>query len=152
MGVQPKSVPLLLGGMPEPKKLRENECLFRGRLTIEKSDQWWEYSPTQSSMDAAVRDACDVYEKVGRYEFDRMALPASPLQTLSPEEFRKGAYCLGRFGITSVLMAWALAHMRKAAGESEAARAFAQIALDEIGDGRYGSARKDELRDLLASV
>src|SRR5689334_2828157 len=51
MGIQPMSVPLLSGELPEPKRLREMECLFRRRLAIQKGDQWWDYQPNQQSMD-----------------------------------------------------------------------------------------------------
>jgi hypothetical protein len=149
MGIQPMSVPLLSGGAPEPKRIREMECLFSRRLSVQPGDQWWAYQPSQLSMDAAARDACAVYEQVGRGQLEFLAQPDSPMSTLTPEAFAMGAFDFKGFGNTGVLMAWTLAHMRKAAGKSAEARGFAQVALKEIGDGPGGSSLKGELRKLL---
>jgi hypothetical protein len=70
MGIQPMSVPLRLGGAPQPKYMRGMECLFRRRLAVQRSDQWWDYQPKQLSMDDAARDACAVYEQVGRGQLE----------------------------------------------------------------------------------
>jgi Domain of unknown function (DUF4304) len=149
MGIQPMSVPLLLGGAPEPKCIREMECLFRRRLAIQRGDQWWDYQPNQLSMDAAARDACAVYEQVGRGQLEFLAQPNSPMNTLTPEAFAADTFDFKGFGNTGVLMAWTLAHMRKAAGKNAEARGFAQVALKEIGDGPGGSSLKAGLRELL---
>lgn len=152
LGIQPLAVPLLSGVEPEPKRMREMDCLLRRRLAIQKSDQWWDYQLTQPSMDAAAQDAAAVYEQVGKRQLEFMAQPNSPVNTLSPEEFTAGAFEFNGFGNTSALMAWTLAHLRMATGNSTEARGFARVALEEIGDGRWGSGLKKELRDLLESA
>ena len=149
MGIQPMSVPLLSGEEPKPKRIREMECLFRRRLAMQRGDQWWNYGPNQPSLDAAAREACAVYEQVGRGQLEFMAQPNSPLNTLTPEAFAERTFDFKGFGNTGVLMAWSLAHMRKAAGRHAEARGFARVALEEIGDGPGGSGLKAELRDLL---
>src|SRR5262249_3719707 len=75
LAIQPMSVPLVMGAMPQPKRMGHADCLFRRRLAISGSDQWWGYEPNQASMDAAVRAACGVYEQVGRKALDFMAKP-----------------------------------------------------------------------------
>jgi hypothetical protein len=152
MGIQPMSVPLLSREAPEPKRMREMECLFRNRLAIQKGDQWWDFQPNQLSMDASARDACAVYEQVGRGQLDFMAQPNSPINTLTPEAFAAHTFDFKGFGNTVVVMAWTLAHMRKAAGNNAEAREFAQVALKEIGDGSGGSLLKAELRALVDSA
>jgi hypothetical protein len=152
MGIQPMSVPLLSGGAPEPKSLHDIECLFRRRLAVQRGDQWWEYQPNQLSMDAAARDACAVYEQVGRGQLEFLAEPNSPVNTLTPETFALGKYDFKGFGNTGVLMAWTLAHMRKAAGKNAEARGFAELAFKEIGDGLGGSSLKAGLRKLLETA
>ncbi|WP_315812586.1 DUF4304 domain-containing protein [Bradyrhizobium sp. SZCCHNR2028] len=149
MGIQPMSIPLLSGEPPEPKRMREMDCLFRRRLARQPGDQWWDYEPNQLSMDAAARDACAMYEQVGRAQLDFMAQPTSPLTTVTPEAFAEQTCDFKGFGNTGVLMAWALGHMRKAAGKNAEAQGFARFALEKIGDGPGGSGLKAKLRDLL---
>ncbi len=149
MGIQPVAVPLLSGEPVEPKRLREMECLFRRRLAIQKGDQWWDYQPNQQSMDDAAREACSVYERIGKQQLEAMAQPSSPINTVTPEAFAARSFDFYGFGNTGVLMAWTLAHLRKATGNSVEARSFARIALNEIGDGAAGSGLKAELRELL---
>lgn len=152
MGIQPMSVPLRSGEIREPKRMRDVDCMFRRRLAIERADQWWDYQPHQQSMDTAARAACAVYEQVGRGQLELMAQPNSPINTLTPEAFAARSYDFKGFGNTSVLIAWTLAHMRKAAGNSAEAHAFAQVALEEIGDKPVGSALVAELRELLEPI
>ena len=152
MGIQPMLVPLLWGGAPEPKRIREMDCLFRRRLAIQRGDQWWDYELNQLSMDAAVRDACAVYEQVSRGQLEFLAQTNSPMNTLTPEAFAARTFDFKGFGNTGVLMAWTLAHMRKAAGKNAEARGFAQVALKEIGDGPGGSSWIAGLRELLETV
>jgi hypothetical protein len=152
MGIQPMSVPLRLGGRPQPKCIREMECLFRRRLAVQRSDQWWDYQPNQLSMDAAARDACAVYEQVGRGQLEYLAQPNSPLNTLPPEAFAARAFDFKGFRNTVIVMAWTLARMRKAAGKNAEARGFAQVALKEIGGGPAGSSLKAELREFLETT
>jgi hypothetical protein len=152
MGIQPMSVPLRLREMPEPKYIREMECLFRRRLAVQRSDQWWDYQPNQLSMDAAARNACAVYEQVGRGQFEFLAQPNSPLNTLTPEAFAARTFDFKGFRSTVVVMAWTLARMRKAAGKNAEARGFAQVALKEIGDGPAGSGLKAGLVEFLETT
>jgi uncharacterized protein DUF4304 len=149
MGIQPMSVPLLSGEVPEPERIRAPNCLFRRRLAIQQGDQWWDYQSNQPSMDASARDACAVYEQVGRGQLEFMAQPGSPMNTLTPEAFAKGTFDFKGFSNTGVLMAWTLAHMRKATGRNAEAREFAHAALKEIGDRSAGSDLKAELREFL---
>lgn len=148
MGIQPLPVPLRSGNELQPKRIRERECLFRRRLAIQECDQWWDYQPNQQSMDAAARNACAVYEKVGKEALAHIAHSVSPMNTLTPEAFATGTFDLMGFGNTRVLMALALAHMRKAAGRHVEAREFAQIGLKEIGDSPAASGLRAELDEL----
>src|ERR1043166_3138653 len=68
LGIQPISGPFRSGHVPEPKRMREMECMFRRRLAAQEGDQWWDYEPNQASIDMAVSEACAVYEKVGKHQ------------------------------------------------------------------------------------
>lgn len=152
LGIQPMSVPLRSGNMADPKRMREMECMFRRRLAAQKGDQWWDYEPNQASIDTAVGEACAIYEQVGKRQLEGMAEPNSPINTVTAEAFAARAFNFNGFGNTGIMMAWTLAQMRKAAGNSAEAREFARVALGEIGDGAGGSGLKAQLRELLASV
>lgn len=152
MGIQPMSIPLRSGETPEPQRIREMECLFRRRLTLQHADQWWDYQPNQSSMDAAIRDASIVYEQIGKCQLEFMSKPDSPMNTLTPEAFASSTYDFKGFGNSAFLMAWALAHMRMASGKRAEAQGFVEVALKEIGDGPIGSALEIELRELLERI
>lgn len=152
MGVHPLSVPTRSGDAPEPKRIKEMECMFRTRLAASKGDQWWDYGRTQASIDEAARDACAVYERVGKAQLDSIAKSDSPINTLTAKAFAARAYNFNGFGNTRILTALTLAQMRKAAGDNKEAAEFARIALEEIGDGAGGSGLKAELRELLESA
>lgn len=128
------------------------ECMFRRRLAIQTGDQWWDYQPNQPSMNAAASEACAVYEQVGKRQLETIVQPNSPMNTVTPEAFAASSFDFNGFGNTGVLMAWTLAHMRRAAGNIAEARGFAQIALNEIGDGAGGSGLRAELRQMLEAV
>lgn len=149
MGVQPISVPLRSGDAPEARRLKEMNCMFRRRLAAEEGDQWWDYEPSQASLDEAVRQACAVYEQVGKAQLDSIAEPGSPINTLTAEAFAARAYNFHGFGNTGILMALTLAQVRKAAGNNKEAAEFARVALEEIGDGPAGSGLKAELHEFL---
>lgn len=146
------SVPLRPGGMPEPKRLRVIECMFRRRLAVQNGDQWWDYQSGQHSMDTAVGDACAVYEQIGKRQLEAMAEPRSSISTVTARAFAARDFDFSGFRNTDIMMAWTLAQMRKAAGNDEEAREFARFALEKIGDGVSGSGLKTELRELLESA
>lgn len=152
MGIQPISVPLCSGDVPDPKRMREMECMFRRRLAAQKGDQWWDYESNQASIDMAVSEACAVYEQVDKHQLDGMAEPTSSINTVTAEAFAARAFDFNGFGNTGIMMAWTLAQMRKATGNNAEAGEFARVALEEIGDGAGGSGLKAKLRALLAAV
>lgn len=149
LGVQPVLVPLLSGDLSQPKNLRVADCLFRRRLALQSGDQWWEYAPDQSSIDEAVKQACHVYVQVGRQQLNSVAAPASHLHAVSAEAFAVGHFDFQGFGSTKILMAWALAHMRNAAGNHTEAAKFAHLVLEYIGDGAAGRNLRADILDFL---
>lgn len=149
LGLQPVLVPLLSGDLFQPKNLRVADCLFRKRLAHENSDQWWEYTPDQSCIDEAVKQACHVYVQTGRQQLNSIAAPTSPLNTVSAKAFAAGEFDFHGFGNTKILMAWSLAQMRKTAGHNAEAFKFAQLALEYIGDGAAGRNLRTDILDFL---
>jgi hypothetical protein len=145
LGLQPRSIPDVIGNPPDAAKIKEELCEFRRRLSEGKGDQWWDHSGSKESMEAAVRAAASVYATIGRKLFSEHSGPDSPLYKVTPAQFEAGQYSFSGFGSTRVRMARALALMRQAAGNLVDAAAFARIALAELG---AASALRAELEAL----
>jgi len=148
LGVQPVSVPDVLGNIPEPKTITEPLCEFRRRLAESGEDQWWDHGRSQDSMDAAVLAAVGVYLRVGRPLLARVGGPDSPLSSVSAEDLKNGKVDFLGFGSTGVRMALVFARVRKAEGKLAESRAFAGYGLAHIGSA---TALRAELEGLCHS-
>jgi hypothetical protein len=113
LAVHPLAIPDVLGNTPDPKKIREELCEFRCRLSETKADQWWEHELTEESMLSAVQAAVAVYLRKGNELFQRACGPNSGFNAVSAANFSAGAYDSAGFGSTKVRMAFALARLRK---------------------------------------
>lgn len=147
LGVHPLSVPL--DACPNLRKMTEADCVLRRRLSLDGGDQWWPHDSSQASMDAAVADAAAVYAVRGRQMFAPFIGPATPLHTMTAANLAEGAYDLHGFWVLGTGLARTLAQMRQAEGDLAAARAFAQLAVDRMGDGSLDSGTPPELRAIL---
>ena len=151
LGIQPRSIPDVVGNLPDPTKIREELCEFRRRLSEAKSDQWWEHEGSKESMDAAVRAAVSVYVTIGRRLFSDVSGPESPLYKVTPTQFEADQYSFSGFGSTKVRMARSLALMRQSIGNLVDANAFARIALASLGNASALRAEMEALCKATAS-
>jgi hypothetical protein len=149
LGIQPRSIPDVVGNSPDASKITEELCEFRRRLSEARSDQWWEYGGSKESMDAAVRAAALVYATIGRRLFSELSGPKSPLQTVTPAQFEAGQFRFSGFGSNKFRMARSLALMRQSIGNMADANAFARIALASLGNA---SALRAELEQLCEAT
>jgi hypothetical protein len=133
LAVQPLAVPDVLGNAPDPKKITEELCEFRRRLSESSSDQWWKHDGTQGGMVAAAIAAAAVYVSVGRPLLERVSGPHAAMNTVSAEEFERGAFDFSGFGSTKVRMAFTLARLRQSQGLTNDSAAFARVGLAQIG-------------------
>jgi hypothetical protein len=133
LGIQPRYIPDENGNSPDAAKIEEVLCTFRRRLSEAGSDQWWKHEQSKESMDAAVRAAASVYTTAGRRLFSELSGPESPLHKVTPAQFEAGHYSFSGFSSTKVRMARSLALMRQSVGNLADARAFARIALANLG-------------------
>jgi hypothetical protein len=133
LGIHPLSIPDLRGEIPNPKKITEELCEFRRRLSEFGSDQWWKHDGTAESMSSAVRSAAAVYVVVGRPLLSVFSETESPLHTVTAAQFESGQYNFAGFGSTKVRMALALARFRAARQQMQEAKAFANIGLANLG-------------------
>lgn len=133
LGIQPRSIPDADGNSLDATRIKVELCEFRRRLSESGSDQWWKHGESKESMDAAVREAASVYTTIGRGLFSELSGPQSPLHNVTPAQFEAGQYDFSGFGSTKVRTARALALMRQSVGNLADTRAFARIALTNLG-------------------
>lgn len=145
LAIHPLAVPDLLNQTPAPKKITQELCEFRRRLSETDADQWWIYDMTEASMASAMASAATLYKNVGRRLFDSVSGTSSPIMTVSPSEFAAGSFDFLGFGSTNVRMALTLARLRREEGCLEESMAFAAYGLENAGSA---VALRRELRHL----
>lgn len=133
LAVHPLAIPDVMGNKPDPKKITEELCEFRRRLSESNADQWWKYDVSEESLLSAVREAVAVYRRIGSELFQRASNPHSGLHAVLAADFSTGAYDSAGFGSTKVRMALALARLRKSESNLEQAKAFAAYGLMHVG-------------------
>lgn len=148
LAIQPLEAPDTLGVAPDPARIVADLCQFRRRLSEHGPDQWWDYGASQASMDEAAAKAAAVYALIGRRLFSEQSGPECPIRSVTPEQFKIGDFDFSGFASTKVIMARTLSIMRRAAGNRDHQRAFAQIGLENIG---RASGLQIELETLCAT-
>ena len=145
LATHPLAVPDIEGKDPDPKKITQELCEFRRRLSEDEADQWWKYEQTEESMASAMKAAASVYQNVGRVLLAGISGPSSPFITATPADFIAGSIDFKGFGSTKVRMALALARFRKTEGRKSDSMAFAAYGLESAGSA---VALRKELRQL----
>lgn len=148
LGIQPLSIPDVMGNAVDPRKIKEILCEFRGWPSEEYCDRWWSHSQTKPSMVAAAQNAGIAFERDSLNKFAEMSAADSPLLIIDPVSFNSGLFDFRGFGATEIRMARALSLLRLASGEILASKEFAHIALKNL---RIGSALRPELTRLAGS-
>lgn len=149
LAVQPLAVPDVLGNTPDQRKITEELCEFRRRLSETNSDQWWEHDGTEIGMNAAAAAATLVYVKVGRPLLDHVSVPDAAMNTVTADEFERGAFDFSGFGSTQVRMLLTLARLRRSQGRANDSAAFARVGLAHVGSAM---ALRRELEKLAAAT
>lgn len=134
LAIQPLCILDVVGEVPDPKKITEELCEFRRRLSESNTGQWWEHDGSQESMNTAIKAAAIVYCTIGRQIFENFNSSVPPMHLVTPEAFENGQYNFQGFGSSNVRMALALARLWQAKGHKEAAKKFAIIGLATIGN------------------
>lgn len=130
LAVHPLFLQDMSGSQPNPKTIAEHQCEFRDRLTEDDPGRSWSHDATSAGMDAALRDAAEVYEIHGRRFFDKFCSASSLLKTFDIDSFMRrepdlSRYCFGSW----VRVAYTMARLRLAEGKVEEAKKFARAAL-----------------------
>ncbi len=132
LGLQPCSIPDVRGERPDPKKITEELCEFRRRLSEDAKDMWWKHESSKESMDAAAKAAAELYLSLGRTMLQQIAMENFPLHHVTPQQFDADEFDFLGFKSTKVRMALALGRMRHANGDAAAAREFATIGIKNL--------------------
>ena len=135
LGLQPVAIPDVTGNAPDPKKITEELCAFRRRMSEsgKRQDRWWKHEATMESIASAVSEAASVYAVAGRGLLGEATAETSDLNMVTPIAFAAGTYDFRGFGSTECRMAFALSQLRKAQGRIAESIAFAKHALEHVG-------------------
>jgi hypothetical protein len=133
LAVHPLALPDLRGNQPDPKKINEELCEFRRRLSDKNTDQWWKYENTEASMIKAVSEAGEVYINFGRPLLARVSGPDAAMNIVVAADFAEGRFDFGGFGSTRARMALALSRLRRTQGRVSEAVSFATLGLANVG-------------------
>lgn len=148
LGLHHVHLPIISGPILNPEKIREYECGFRRRLSDSDLDKWWKHDSTESSMDAAVTDAAEVYLSVGRPLLNNLGALESAFDSVTPGLLdSKGIGFLGFTAGGDVLTALALARLRKLQRRQTESKAFAAYGLTRLVG--TATALKTQLERLL---
>jgi hypothetical protein len=146
LGVQPISIPDVLGNAVDPRRILEMSCEFRRRLSENGEDQWWRHDRTLSGVESAFAGAAEVYRLHADSLFDRLCAPGAAIDSFTSADLSSGAAKLAGFAGTPVRMALVFARLRRAHGRITESMAFAQRGLELLGD------RVGWLRDRLVEL
>jgi hypothetical protein len=148
LAVHPLAIPDVRGAAPDPKKITEELCEFRRRMSesTARQDKWWEHDSTAEGMAAAVQAATEVYLRAGRQQLDLATAEDADLNTVSQQAFAERRFNFVGFGSTECRMALALARLRNSKGMLAESRAFAAYALQKVSSA---SGLRAEIQALL---
>jgi len=149
LAVHPLAIPDMRGDTPNPKKITEELCEFRRRMSDSEArqDKWWKHEATAESMAEALRNAADTYTRIGRKLISEVTADDADLNIVTPEAFAAGQFNFLGFGSTECRMALALARLRKAQGHPAQAQAFATLALEHAGSAAFIKAQARALME-----
>lgn len=136
--VHPLDLPCVGGGPADPKKIAEEKCEFRHRLSDGPSERVWDHDGTLEGLNSSVSNAANVFEQHGTSFFRQFIGPGSILYTLTPESFASDSntlrlYCFG----STIRLAYIFARLRSLQGRHKDASAFAQIAMQQGGQPTF---------------
>jgi hypothetical protein len=134
LALHPMAIPDLRGNDPDPKKITEELCEFRRRLseTEDRSDRWWKHDNTAESMSTAMQAAAATYIQFGRPLLGRVTAETADLNTVRAASLASHSFNFGGFGSTETRMALALALLRESQGKAKEAREFAEYGLTTV--------------------
>ncbi len=120
--------------LPDPKNVKEVECVFRRRLAPgRRSDYWWKYTGIFNSPSKKVSHLIDTYLTIGEPEFSRFDTVEKMVNMIALSDIRFGNYIKVFGGVTEVGAALTMARIHAHLGNNSEARAFANAGLENLG-------------------
>jgi hypothetical protein len=135
LSAHPLGLPCVGGRTLDARKITEEKCEFRHRLTEGPAGRTWDHDGTAEGMAAALRDAATVFQECGQAFFKMFTGSDSVFRTFTSAALRSGdstlvRYCRG----SAIRLAYTFARLRGLSGQREEAAAFAQWALAHGAD------------------
>lgn len=138
------------GGRPvtDPKKLKEYECTFRGRLHDgSKSDHWWPYGASEAEAEASVSWLIDMYKRRADLFFRRFEPFPDVFERITPAQIDAGDFSKMPFDLTTIRAALTMARIMKHLGHPDKCREFSTVGLKHLGRAVGLKAELETLRD-----
>lgn len=124
LGVQPLFVPSESSDTPDPKSIKEYECIFRNRVEAPAPLLGWPYDLPLSMLDELTAKLVAAYE----HYLSPLAQIPGPVTELTPEQFKAQAGD-SIFGSAHPAFALHFARIALARGNRDRAKSFAELGL-----------------------
>ncbi len=120
------------------RKLKEYDCVFRGRLheSVE-DDHWWSYGADEAEAEASVASLVDTYKRRAHLFFARFEPFPDVFLRVTPEQLKAGDFRSMPAGQTEFYAILTMARIMRHIGRLDRCRAFAELGLslpDREGD------------------
>lgn len=148
LAVHPLALPDTANNAADAKRIKEEHCEFRTRLTESAAGRTWDHDGTVQGMDAATLDAAEVYRNNAARFFSLFTsqdsvfhrFDTASLKACTPDLKR---YCLG----SQARVAFVMARLRKTQERLAEARDFAAYGLSLVNPGFAGYQELQEIAD-----
>lgn len=134
----------------DPKKFREYDCTFRGRLheVTEKGDHWWTYGGNEAEAEASIANLTDLYKRRGALFFERFEPFPGVFERVMPAQLDACDLTTMPVSVGSVVYsAVVMARIMKHLGQRDKCREFAEVGLKHLGGAVGLKPDLERLRD-----
>jgi hypothetical protein len=136
------------GRVTDPKKFREYDCTFRGRLhEATEGDHWWTYGTSDAEAEASLADLIDLYARRGGLFFTRFEPFPDVFERIMPADIVDGDLSKMPAAMTLPYAAMILARIMNHLGHGEKCRQFAEAGLLHVGRAASLQWELERLRD-----
>ena len=135
------------GQVTDPKKFKEYDCTFRGRLKEATEDRWWDYGATDTEAAESVAYLVDLYKRRGAIYFAKFEPFPSVFERVTPQQLDAGDLTGMPVACTQVYTAVTMARIMKHLGRMDRCREFAEVGLRHLGQASGLKAELESLRD-----
>jgi hypothetical protein len=135
------------GRVTDPKKFKEYDCTFRGRLYETGGDHWWSYGTSDAEAEASLSDLIDMYKRRGALFFAKFEPFPDVFERITPEDIDACDLSKMPAAMTVPYAAMILSRIMKHLGRHERSREFAEAGLRHVGGATGLQLNLERLRD-----